>query len=439
MHGLKLDADAKLSRAKIEAVREFPFFGLLILGCEFLEDPHCAALWSDGRRIGYNPDFVARCEVPELVWLLAHEALHNAFAHVHGLGARDAQLYNLAADFWVNGRLEEEAARSGGQRLRRPDLARLEGRAQVELALDPARFSQLSSEAIYAELVRETLRQDRSGQGAGGGESASEQDAASASSGRGGEDPLEGSGSGDAFAQYDQGGMNGDLNLEAARERGASSDAQRAADAAYWSGEVARAAEVARQHGSFPAELARAVTALLEPQLPWTERLAAFVQPSLEDYRWEMPDRRFSDADFILPAVEGSRLEVVLAVDVSGSIRPGELRRFVSEAAAVLHAFDRVEAWLLACDAEVRYFGRISVGEALPTEFPGGGGTDFRPVFERLEQAGILPHALVYLTDGFGRYPRSAPTYPVLWVLTEQGGSPPFGEVLRLGEHSLAR
>jgi len=65
-------------------------------------------------------------------------------------------------------------------------------------------------------------------------------------------------------------------------------------------------------------------------------------------------------------------------------------------------------------------------------EFVGRGGTDFRPVFEwvddTLSRNEGLPDLVAYLTDGFGPFPKVAPPYPVVWLMPE--GSevvPPFG------------
>ena len=44
----------------------------------------------------------------------------------------------------------------------------------------------------------------------------------------------------------------------------------------------------------------------------------------------------------------------------------------------------------------------------------------------------------VYLTDGYGCFPRERPLIPVLWVVTPGGLSSedfPFGEVIRLVNH----
>jgi predicted metal-dependent peptidase len=59
----------------------------------------------------------------------------------------------------------------------------------------------------------------------------------------------------------------------------------------------------------------------------------------------------------------------------------------------------------------------------------GGGGTEFGPCFDWLDEHGILPQTLVFLTDLYGSFPPSPPAYPVLWAST---GSQkvPFGQVI---------
>ena len=87
------------------------------------------------------------------------------------------------------------------------------------------------------------------------------------------------------------------------------------------------------------------------------------------------------------------------------------------------------------CDARVQ---RVDVVEdtADLTELarrgaPGGGGTDFCPVFDAISEMDDQPECLVYLTDGYGRFPAEAPDYPVIWGTV--GLAPdkyPFGEAV---------
>jgi predicted metal-dependent peptidase len=58
----------------------------------------------------------------------------------------------------------------------------------------------------------------------------------------------------------------------------------------------------------------------------------------------------------------------------------------------------------------------------------GGGGTDFRPPFARVRKEGWTPHALVYLTDGYGPFPdKKDADYPVVWCMTTDVVAP-FGD-----------
>ena len=67
------------------------------------------------------------------------------------------------------------------------------------------------------------------------------------------------------------------------------------------------------------------------------------------------------------------------------------------------------------------------------------GGTDFRPVFELMEDR-QRPSCLLFMTDCCGDYPSEQPIYPVLWVDTRDpsysslGGNydPPFGEHIKM-------
>ena len=65
----------------------------------------------------------------------------------------------------------------------------------------------------------------------------------------------------------------------------------------------------------------------------------------------------------------------------------------------------------------------------------GGGGTDFRPIFEYIsENQEKLPACAVIFTDGEGDYPdeSAALGIPVLWIINNDYVTPPFGKIARL-------
>ena len=54
----------------------------------------------------------------------------------------------------------------------------------------------------------------------------------------------------------------------------------------------------------------------------------------------------------------------------------------------------------------------------------GGGGTDFRPVFDYVQQHGYQPSCMIFLTDLYGDFPKHAPEYPVMWVASNNEKAP---------------
>ena len=126
-----------------------------------------------------------------------------------------------------------------------------------------------------------------------------------------------------------------------------------------------------------------------------------------DDFSYMRPSRREGDA--ILPSLKSSQVEIVVAVDTSGSIRANEMDEFLSEVSA-LKGQMRARVTLLACDSDLSE-GAPWVFEPweefrCPAEIQGGGGTDFRPVFKWLEEQGQRPELLVYFTDAQGQFPQ---------------------------------
>ena len=117
----------------------------------------------------------------------------------------------------------------------------------------------------------------------------------------------------------------------------------------------------------------------------------------------------------------------MVAIDTSGPVGAEELRAFLSELRGILEAYPRVRATVMACDAEVHQVWELDQDTLLPHTLKGGGGTSFVPVFRKVEELGLAPSALVYITDGYGDYPARQPGYPVLWVLTKEHRQPPWG------------
>ena len=122
--------------------------------------------------------------------------------------------------------------------------------------------------------------------------------------------------------------------------------------------------------------------------------------------------------------------ELVIAIDTSYSTKGEMVKRFLEEALAILADkgafFSKCRVHIIECDDRIRKDLLIEDAEEMERyrerfEVSGGYGTDFRPVFhyiEDLQKKGELKElkALLYFTDGRGRYPKYAPSYTAAFI-----------------------
>ena len=121
---------------------------------------------------------------------------------------------------------------------------------------------------------------------------------------------------------------------------------------------------------------------------------------------------------------------LVIAIDTSASCQKVLVQQFLNETADLLSGigsfFKKTEIHLIECDDRVQNDRVITDLSQLHQyaqgfEVKGGFGTDFRPVFnyiEDLRAAGKLENlkGLMYFTDGFGEYPKKPTNYDTAFV-----------------------
>lgn len=204
---------------------------------------------------------------------------------------------------------------------------------------------------------------------------------------------------------------------------------------------------LAMLRGTMPEIYQRLAREIPQTETPWEQILRSLVQTVFQEQtvkNYSRPSRRWlsleSDyqnyAGVCLPFSpdetkrRGSRLAV--ALDTSGSIDSGLLSRFLAEISALCELNQR-NLVLIIGDSEVHQIAEIdwrdASGELKSQKYPGGGGTDFRPLIKAAAE--FAPDALIYLTDLFGET-GDEPNFPVIWATHGISGNADWGEQIKL-------
>lgn len=207
---------------------------------------------------------------------------------------------------------------------------------------------------------------------------------------------------------------------------------------AEWRTTCETANQMARLRGDMPASLKRLFGEELEPKVPWTEHIETLVARRLgsDGYNWRKPDRRLIIRDIYAPGRTGHGAKlIVVGGDTSGSVNDTEKDMFFAEMSGILNDVNPQELVIMWCDADVHDVDYCDEPSDLMVirkrGVEGGGGTDFRPVFNKIDELGMTPDCLVYLTDGHGSFPDAAPSFPVIWAsIHKQPEEYPWGDVV---------
>jgi len=185
-----------------------------------------------------------------------------------------------------------------------------------------------------------------------------------------------------------------------------------------------------KRQGNLPKDLNVVVPEYFSHKVDWREILYRYIASYAKStYSFVPPNMKYLYRGIYLPSLSSDLLRIVIAIDTSGSIDEELLGTFLGEVASIMQSYPNYEIDLITADARVQSHKVFLPGEALEYEVSGGGGTDFRPVFEYIDKSIDYPTLLLYFTDGQGSFPQSEPGYDVLWLMPESLDVP-FGEVL---------
>jgi len=352
----------KVGKAKSLLILDHPFFGTACTKRPIIyTDTVPTAAMSATGQMYMNVDFCAPLSVQQLMFLLAHEAMHYMLAHGLRRGHRDPQAWNVAADKVINDTLIDAGVGDfidGG------------------VTLDGAR--EMAAESLYDE------NDDGDGEGPGG-------------LGNDIGDPTDADGQPLDDATIHQ--LEAEAKIDAIQS-----------------------AKAAKAVGKLPASIERMVEELVNVSTPWYDILERFMAGKIKDgYSWNRPNRRFIARNIYIPGTDyvPKMGPVVIGVDTSGSIGPDEIAMFNGHINRIIDTCNPEVVHVVYCDYNV-----AGVDEYTPEDFPvtiqckGGGGTSFKPVFDWIDTNAIDPECVVYLTDGYGDQSEFTTNHETVWLTT---------------------
>jgi len=379
-------AAKQMKVARVGLILDQPFWGSLALRLETKEDPTCPTGWTDGKSLGYNPDWIMELTLDQTKGFIAHEIEHIIFKHNTRRGDRDHMKWNIAGDYVINGDLERTFSLPPGGLLN-------------------AQFTGHTADHVYNQLPDPP----KGGGGGGGGD------------GEGGT----------VFGEVRDLPGPPDKNGKAPKASpGQARQFEKEMEIA-----IVQAKNQAKARGMLPGGIERLIDELVAPKLDWRVILRRFAEENSKNgYSWQPPNRRFIHQGFYFPSLQSKDVgKIVCAIDTSGSVSQHELAQFAAELQSITDEFES-ELHVMYCDSQ--YHGKqvFQSGEPVKVVMRGGGGTAFTPIFEEIEKE-EPPTFLLYMTDlCCDDFPQE-PGYPVMWVRTGGGSyscQPPWGEVLDL-------
>lgn len=405
----KFDKDLKI--VMVAFAREFPFWGVLSERCRFSVTTNKAvcdtACITPTGHIIFNLDFYEGLTTRQFLFLIAHELSHFIFEHAGRKGSRDHFLWNVATDYAINLMLKFQFDKS--------DFL-------IPGTLVDDKYEGWTAEKIYEDVVKNPPPQ---GKGkvyildlSDDGEGSDEGDG-------------EGPGEGDVVVIRDR-------RVPLPKKGPGKSDEQHRQEIKDWiRSAICEGYACAKSQGSMPAGMERVIVGHLKPKVNWLQALRQRLRfgasrKASRDITWTVPNRRFLGASYIFPSNIGpDQPKIAFAIDTSGSMSEDDLKQAIAELEEIRRQFN-AQVYFLDCDAGVYESRWIGPYEPLPA-LQGGGGTDFAPVFSHLIEKRIKPDYCVMFTDGYGNF-GDDPTsqFDVLWVITNQQVTPPFGDVVRV-------
>lgn len=416
-----LNTAERIIKAKVDLNKSHPFFSYILMNMQVektksSEEVPTMAVNQFGD-LYWNKDFVDKLDNDELKFVLAHETGHIATLTFQRLGRRDLTLWNIATDLCINYMLMDEGFRPP-KNILLPDHRGVysfqsgkSGQKEIKIDLNDKNAEQVYDElANNAKTIKKLVKAD---------------------------------GNGNYEGQVGK-HLEGDKDSNGKGQGKNKNEADSKANENKWKHKAIEGATQAKMRGNISASMERMLGNMLEPVVDWRSKLFSYITNDLPvDYTMRSPSRRFISTGVYTPQVIKESLELIVGVDISGSITEEEYCEFMSEVIGIANSYRQVKMRVIcwACHVDERddkVVTNDTQDDLMKFKFYGGGGTELSCLTRYMEKEDYHSKLLVVLTDG---YIESNPQLPdgtdVLFVLSRNGSDnviKDYGDVTSLND-----
>lgn len=389
-------------------------------------------------RLGYNPDFIADKDLPTLLCLLKHEAIHvafNVFSMFDTEPENEAEhmLRNIAADMEANSYIDFSNTKGIKPVLAKDFgwdncLGTIEYHKRL-LQMNPfqqpqpqkanAKSPKMQCNGGQGENGKPSKQKNNQSQGGGGSSSPQEKSDE--------EEQEDNQGQGQQQQQQNEPQLSEQLQQEANKSfddhsgwpKGMSQEQMEDLKQSIDDLCVFAAEEVEKSCGKLPGEMVGRIKAIREKKKPkpvtdWKKHFRRYIGNEFSDQIKKSRKResmRFPDA-------AGNRHKrkshILVAVDTSGSVSMPEYREFFGQ----LRTMKDITFHVVECDAKIQY--EYDFNGTIREDLHGGGGTSFYPPIQMYLENRRKYEGIVYFTDGYCEVPSITPK-ETLWVISSRG------------------
>jgi predicted metal-dependent peptidase len=345
----------KIIVARVSLLLKHPFFGNMATRLKIQEGSEwMGTAATDGRTIFFNREFFEPLSVKQVEFVIAHEILHNVFDHMGRREGRDPKIFNIAADYCVNGQLVRDHIGDH----------KIEG---IKIFHD-AKYYGMGAEEVYDKIYDEMDEEELNALG----------------------QLL------DDHIDWGENGKDGQPGYSKEELKQIRDEIR----------EATIAAAQAAGAGNTPASIQRMIKDFTEPKMNWREIIRQQIQSTIKnDYSFMRPNRKGWHMSAILPGTNyDETIDICVAIDMSGSIGDEQAKDFLTEIKGIMQEYKDFKVKVWCFDTKVyneQDYDGYCMDEFDDYEVMGGGGTEFDANWEYMKEHNINPKKFIMFTDGY--------------------------------------